>query len=168
MTDAKTVKLTCPAEAARSRNRPVALRAIINRLKELRPLATNRFVAAKVTQHDGRVVETINESLSINGLEVSFVDYGHRGDHYDPNARGVYFSIHDPALRDRQRRLLTGYYDAPPRLYEAERAEVSSISGGPTRQVLRAGKTLRKPNEYLPDVYVVHWKRGDWEARLFG
>jgi hypothetical protein len=138
------VQLLSLAEQACSHDRKQALAAIIARLKELRPRAVERTFFERHTYPDGRVQDFFEETVAINGLRVEYI----------PDlSQGVYF-----AVSFEKRRVMTGYYKTDSRP-EALPTEVPpSVTAPPVRT---------GPNKYLPDVHVMRWHRGPWQALLF-
>jgi hypothetical protein len=138
------VRLLRPAEQACSSDRKQALAAIIARLKELRLRAVERTFFERHTYPDGRVQDFFEETVAINGLRVEYI----------PDlSEGVYF-----AVSFEKRRVMTGYYETDSRS-EALPTEVpSSVPTPPVRTAT---------NKYLPDVHVMRWHRGPWQALLF-
>ncbi len=151
----KPVQLLRPAEQACSSDRKQALAAIIARLKELRPRAAERTFFERHTYPDGRVQDFFEETVAVNGLRVEYIP--------DLN-EGVYF-----AVSSEERRVMTGYYKTRNRLRaEPLPTEVpSSHTDVPARSVFKVKASRTPPNKYLPDVHVMRWQRGPWQALLF-
>jgi hypothetical protein len=148
----KPVQLLRPAEQACSGDRKQALAAIIARLKELRPRAAERTFFERHTYPDGRVQDFFEETVAINGLRIEYIP--------DLN-EGVYF-----AVSFEKRLVMTGYYktDSPLRA-ESLATEVPFSDSAPS--VFKIDTIRTALNEYLPNVHVMRWQRGPWQALLF-
>lgn len=129
-------------------NRTAELRAIIDRLKELRP-----FIVAQMPPNVMRMLdEQKNETLvtcasgEFNQLHLRFAYT--EGATAGPDGvidRSTYFEVLDPS----RARLMAGYFDAGPRYKNI------------------GDQLIAEPNRPLADVHMIYWRRGDWERLLF-
>jgi hypothetical protein len=127
---------------ATGRDRTAALGAIITRLKELRSRALKGHRGERRHYGDGRVAESYLEELKLGRLFVSFYQM----------ESAVYFSIELSAPASKCSRVMTGCFDW----------------AGAVRVLADTGEFIRQTGKFPAGVHVMSWKRGAWQAELFG